>query len=79
MPHTPTDCARHLLGVFSRFDCRADECLRQNSFMGPFSERGWRADDYSAGLELCLRNDWVRIGPNGGICVTQGALDEIDA
>jgi hypothetical protein len=79
MAHTPTECAHYLLRVFPAFNSRADECLRQNSFMKPFAENGWRADDYNVGIELCVKNEWVKIGPNGGICVTQAGLDEIGA
>lgn len=78
MAHTPKECAHRLLSVFLAFNVRADECLRQGSFFKPFSEDGWRSDDYNIGIEVCLENDWVREGANGGICVTKAGLDEID-
>lgn len=76
---TPEKCAHRVLKVFADFDQRAGECLRQNAFFLPFEEDGWQTDHFNIGIEYCLANGWVTLGPDTGICVTQAGLAEIGA
>jgi hypothetical protein len=63
---TPEQCAREILTIFVwHFGLLAGEVLRRNNFLTLWSKRGYRSEDFNAGLQFAIENRWLELLPGG--------------
>ncbi len=60
---TPEECARNILAIYKRQNVRTGEMLLRNALQSNFVNGG-RADDFSAGLDYCVENGWLKTKPD---------------
>jgi hypothetical protein len=63
---TPEQCAREILAIFVwHFGLLAGEVLRNNDFLTLWPQRGYRSEDFNAGLQFAIENGWLELLPGG--------------
>jgi len=53
--------ARRVLQVFLGHNLRAGDVLQSDSFVATFSKPGWGPDDFDAGVEYAIAEDWIEL------------------
>jgi hypothetical protein len=56
---SPETCARRILKVFLKFNCKAGGVLRPANFFDPFEKLGWGTEDFNGGVAHALQNGWI--------------------
>ncbi len=63
---TPEQCAREILAIFVwHFGLLAGEVLRRNSFLTLWPQRGYRPEEFHAGLQFAIESGWLELLPGG--------------
>lgn len=63
---TPEQSAREILAIFVwHYGLLAGDVLRSNSFLTLWPQRGYRPEDFSAGLKFAIERRWLELLPGG--------------
>ena len=69
--------ARMVLEVFEHFGTRPGEVLLPRNLMAVSSNRGWRNEDLTDGLQIADDRGWIEDSPNGTIRLTESGFAQI--
>jgi len=62
---TPEQCAREILTIFVwHFGLLAREVLRRNNFLTLWQQRGYRPEDFNAGVQFAIESGWLELLPD---------------
>ena len=62
---TPEQCAREILAIFVwHFGLLAREVLRRNNFLTLWQQRGYRPEDFNAGVQFAIESGWLELLPD---------------
>ena len=63
---TPEQCARAILAIFvSHFGLRPGEVLPRKNFLTIWPQRGYRPEDFNAGVQFAVESGWLELVPGG--------------
>jgi len=63
---TPEQCAREILAIFVwPFGLLAGDLLRSNNFLTLWPQRGYRPEEFNAGVQFAIESGWLELLPGG--------------
>jgi len=65
---TPEQCAREILAIFVwHFGLLAGDVLPHNNFLTLWPQRGYRSEDFDAGVQFAIARGWLELVPSGNL------------